>query len=85
MSPGRPMRQTVRWLPRLAYFLGDLIDQAQTGWSVARTYDCERNGGHRYGPEGLDEIVGWSVVCSRCGVTESRRHPNTRSPEGLGL
>lgn len=65
-----------RWR-RLYLFARDYCREFGVAWSLARTRDCERNGGHQwdastYGELSYDETMrAWGRTCSRCGCWQS--------------
>lgn len=64
------------FLLRIRLFVRDLLDELPVVWDLARMHDCERNGGHRYGP--VEQDFAGSVMahrtCSRCGTSELLPH-----------
>lgn len=61
----------MNFLTRVRLFVRDYFDEFGVAWSLARTRDCERNGGHRWGDAHSDSLIGWSKTCSRCGCSET--------------
>ncbi len=62
--------EVVNPFTRLRLFVRDYMDEFPVVWCLARTRDCLRNGGHRYG-EPEDTSIGFMRTCSRCGCGES--------------
>jgi hypothetical protein len=57
---------------RLRLFVRDYLSEFPVAWSIARTRDCERAGGHRWSATAYDETIkGWGQECSRCGCWQS--------------
>ncbi len=61
-------------LNRLRLFVRDYIQEFGTVWAIARSNDCDRNGGHRWQP-GVNGF--WCSInaqvphtCARCGSTK---------------
>lgn len=52
-------------------FIRDYCSEFGIAWSLARMRDCDRNGGHRWGPATKDETFGLSRICGRCGTLET--------------
>lgn len=62
------------FLRRVRLFVRDYLRELPIVWSLARTSDCERSGGHRFGEWGEDRLMARVArECSRCGVSELAR------------
>lgn len=60
------------WLRRIALFVRDYVDEFPMVWSLTRARDCERWGGHYWGPVEPSELLGgYARECSGCGTSES--------------
>lgn len=60
-----------RWIRRVWLFARDYFSEFGVAWSIARCHDCERNGGHRWGPATDDPLFGHGRTCTRCGMAEA--------------
>jgi hypothetical protein len=62
--------EVVSTFKRLRLFVRDYIEEFPVAWSLARTRDCERNGGHRWTEPHVDPVLGYGKTCKRCGCGE---------------
>jgi len=60
-------------MKRAWLFTRDFLSEVRGAWSLARMWDCERHGGHRWGEQFHDPdfLQGLGHRCSRCGCWES--------------
>jgi hypothetical protein len=56
---------------RLWAFVRDYCSEFGVAWSIARNNDCERIGGHFWGEQIEDDMLGLAHVCSGCGCTRT--------------
>jgi hypothetical protein len=66
---------------RVRLFVRDLWEELPAVWWTARTRDCERNGGHRWGRAAYNETMQmWGRDCSRCGCWQTTSPTQGTSP-----